>query len=56
MILQDIVDRKTVGGTVVRELGCGHKQEEPLGGKARDATRAYCTQCVSKKDAKRVQP
>lgn len=33
---------------VVRQLSCGHNQDEPSGGKAKQALTAECKECVRK--------
>ncbi len=48
-VRSDIESRHTQGHIVTRFLSCGHAQVEMSGGKAREATWAYCFECTEKK-------
>jgi len=48
-VRSDIESRHTQGHVVTRFLSCGHAQVEESGGKAREATWAYCHECTEKK-------
>ena len=43
-----ILERRTVGRTVVRSLSCGHEQVEANGGRAHLAATARCFTCFPK--------
>lgn len=43
--LVDIIARERIGGRVMRELSCGHRQLEKVGSRQASAARARCETC-----------